>query len=170
MRFLAWQVGDPLVAGPSGLLQPAADTKAVVPDTILVPLIGFDRALNRLGQGAGYYDRAFATLTDARRIGLAWSVQELSALPCDPWDEPLHAIATERGWIEPSPDPSWRKPAGAFAIIALIIVWTVAVVSLSGEIARLPTIVQAIIYLVAGVVWILPLRPLLVWMEGANDR
>jgi hypothetical protein len=66
--------------------------------------------------------------------------------------------------------PSWRKPAGAFAILALIIAWTVAVVSLSGEIGRLPTIVQAVIYLVAGVVWILPLRPLLVWMEGANDR
>lgn len=66
--------------------------------------------------------------------------------------------------------PSWRKPAGAFAILALILVWTVAVVSLSSEIGRLPTIVQAIIYLIAGVVWILPLRPLLVWMEGANDR
>jgi hypothetical protein len=67
-------------------------------------------------------------------------------------------------------NPSWRKPAGAFAILALILVWTVAVVSLSSEIGRLPTIVQAIVYLVAGVVWILPLRPLLVWMEGANDR
>ena len=66
-------------------------------------------------------------------------------------------------------NPSWRKPAGAFAIIALIIVWTVLVVSLSGQIGRLPTIVQAIIYLVAGVVWILPLRPLLVWMEGGNS-
>ncbi len=66
--------------------------------------------------------------------------------------------------------PSWRKPAGAFAIIALIAAWTVAVVSLSGEINRLPTLVQAIVYLLAGIVWILPLRPLLVWMEGANGR
>ena len=67
-------------------------------------------------------------------------------------------------------NPSWRKPAGAFAILALITVWTVAVVSLSGQISRLPTLVQGVIYLVAGIVWILPLRPLLVWMEGANDR
>lgn len=66
--------------------------------------------------------------------------------------------------------PSWRKPAGALLIVALIIVWTAAVASLSGPIGRLPTLVQAIVYLVAGVVWILPLRPLLVWMEGANDR
>jgi hypothetical protein len=67
-------------------------------------------------------------------------------------------------------NPSWRKPAGALAIIALIIGWTVLVVSLSGQIGRLPTLVQAIVYLVAGIVWILPLRPLLAWMEGANDR
>jgi len=67
-------------------------------------------------------------------------------------------------------NPSWRKPAGAFAILALILVWTVAVVSLSSQIGRLPTIVQAIVYLIAGIVWILPLKPLLVWMEGANDR
>jgi hypothetical protein len=67
-------------------------------------------------------------------------------------------------------NPSWRKPAGAFAILALITGWTVAVVSLSGQIGRLPTLIQAIIYLVAGIVWILPLKPLLAWMEGANDR
>ena len=67
-------------------------------------------------------------------------------------------------------NPRWRKPAGAFAILALILVWTVAVVSLSSQIGRLPTIVQAIVYLIAGIVWILPLKPLLVWMEGANDR
>jgi len=67
-------------------------------------------------------------------------------------------------------NPSWRKPAGAFAILALIVLWTVAVVSLSGQIGRLPTLLQAIVYLIAGIVWILPLKPLLVWMEGANDR
>jgi hypothetical protein len=67
-------------------------------------------------------------------------------------------------------NPSWRKPAGALAIVALIIGWTAAVASLSGPIGRLPTIVQAIVYLIAGVVWIIPLRPLLVWMEGANGR
>ena len=98
----AWRAGDPLVGGPSGLLQPASDAAPLVPDMVLVPLIGFDRALHRLGQGAGYYDRACAVLSDARRIGLAWSVQEWPAVPCDPWDVPLHAVATERAWIEPS--------------------------------------------------------------------
>jgi hypothetical protein len=61
--------------------------------------------------------------------------------------------------------PSWRKPVGAFAIVVLIIGWSVLVVSLSGLIGQLPVPFQAIVYLVAGVIWIVPLRPLLVWME-----
>ena len=77
----------------------AATVEATAPDVILLPLIGFDRALNRLGQGAGYYDRACAALPDARRIGLAWNVQEWPALPADPWDVPLDAVATQREWI-----------------------------------------------------------------------
>ncbi len=102
MRFLVWRPGEPLEAGPAGLLQPAADGEMVEPDVMLLPLIGFDRGLHRLGQGAGYYDRACAGLPDARRIGLGWNVQEWAALPCDPWDVPLHAVATQREWIEPS--------------------------------------------------------------------
>ena len=100
IRFLAWQLGESLVAGPGALLQPPADGEAVEPDVIVLPLVGFDRALHRLGQGAGYYDRACALLPAARRIGLAWNVQEWPALPVDAWDVPLHAVATQREWIE----------------------------------------------------------------------
>ncbi|WP_066548134.1 MULTISPECIES: 5-formyltetrahydrofolate cyclo-ligase [unclassified Sphingomonas] len=97
MRFLAWSPGQPLVDGPMRLKQPAASATELVPDIILTPLIGFDDALNRLGQGAAYYDRAFARFPDALRIGVAWSVQEVPAVPVDPWDVPLHAVITERG-------------------------------------------------------------------------
>jgi 5-formyltetrahydrofolate cyclo-ligase len=100
LRFLHWRPGEPLVAGPFGLLQPAADAAELAPDLILAPLIGFDRALGRLGQGAAHYDRAFAEHPAARRIGLAWSVQETGPLPVEPWDVPLHAVATELDWIE----------------------------------------------------------------------
>lgn len=101
MRFLDWDDGTPLVAGPYGLLQPPADAPALRPDIVLTPLLGFDRAGHRLGQGAGYYDRAFALLPDAWRVGVAWSVQQVDACPADPWDVPLHAIATESDWIVP---------------------------------------------------------------------
>lgn len=101
MRFLAWDNTAPLVTGAFGLSQPAADAAEVRPDIVLVPLLGFDRAGNRLGQGAGHYDRALAALPDAWRIGIAWSVQQVDALHPDPWDVPLHAIATESDWIVP---------------------------------------------------------------------
>lgn len=67
-------------------------------------------------------------------------------------------------------NPSWRKPAGALAIVGLILVWVVLVASFSGEIGRLPVLVQTVIYLGLGIVWILPLKPLLRWMETGRWR
>jgi 5-formyltetrahydrofolate cyclo-ligase len=97
IRFLAWSLDAPLVDGPYGLRQPHEDAQEVAPDIILTPLLGFDRRLNRLGQGAGHYDRAFARYEAAWRVGVAWSVQELPAIPADIWDVPLHAMITEEG-------------------------------------------------------------------------
>lgn len=99
LRFLVWTPGSPLDDGPFGLRQPAGDAAEAAPDTILAPLLGFDRALNRIGYGAGHYDRAFARFPDARRIGLAWHAQACDSIPVDPWDVPLHAVATETEWI-----------------------------------------------------------------------
>ena len=101
MRFLAWEPGEPLVEGPFGLHQPADDAPEVAPDTVITPLLGFDRACNRIGYGAGHYDRAFARFPAARRIALAWSLQQCDAIPVDAWDVPLHAVATEHEWITP---------------------------------------------------------------------
>lgn len=101
MRFLAWRPGDPLVAGPYGIPQPSTRAREIEPDAILTPLVGFDRAGNRLGQGGGFYDRAFERHRHARRIGIAWSVQEADRVPVESWDLPLHAIVTEREWVRP---------------------------------------------------------------------
>jgi hypothetical protein len=67
--------------------------------------------------------------------------------------------------MTPPPQPSWRKPAGIFAILALIAVWAVLVASLSAEVSKWPILAQAIFYFAAGIAWILPLKPLLRWME-----
>jgi 5-formyltetrahydrofolate cyclo-ligase len=100
MRFLAWSPGEPLLPGRHGIEQPdLAAAPEVAPDLFLAPLLGFDRRLHRLGQGAGYYDRAFARYPDAIRVGIAWHVQECDFVPDDPWDVPLHAVLTEREWI-----------------------------------------------------------------------
>ncbi|MDI1295947.1 MAG: DUF2842 domain-containing protein [bacterium] len=68
--------------------------------------------------------------------------------------------------------PSWRKPVGMFAILALIALWAGLVGSLSGLIGQLPMVVQALLYVVLGIVWIwvLPLRRLLAWMETGRWR
>lgn len=99
--FLEWSADTALTDGPFGLRQPAAHHPSLTPDIVLTPLLGFDRKGNRLGQGAGHYDRAFAAFPDARRIGIAFAVQETDRLTPDPWDVPLHAIATDREWIVP---------------------------------------------------------------------
>jgi hypothetical protein len=65
---------------------------------------------------------------------------------------------------------SWRKPAGMFAILLLILVWVVLVASFSGQIGAMPILVQMVIYLVLGIVWIAPLKPLLRWMETGSWR
>lgn len=98
IRFLAWHPEAPLVAGPFGLSQPDAGDE-VAPDVILTPLIGFDARLSRLGQGAAHYDRAFARYPDAWRVGVAWSVQQVAAVPTDVWDVPLEAVITEEGML-----------------------------------------------------------------------
>lgn len=102
MTFHHWLPGDPLVRGPLGIHQPAPDAEELAPDLILAPLVGFDARRNRLGQGGAFYDRAFAGLPQARRVGLAWSCQQVDAIPAEPWDVPLHAIATERGLVHPA--------------------------------------------------------------------
>ena len=82
-----------------GLRQPAVTSAECAPDLIVTPLLGFDRRGGRIGYGAGHYDRAFQRFPGARRIGFAWSVQQVDAVPLDPWDVPLHAVVTEREFI-----------------------------------------------------------------------
>lgn len=100
MRFLPWTPGEPLETGWRGLLQPSADSAEIRPELIITPLLGFDSALNRIGQGAGFYDRAFAALPDVKKIGWGWSIQHRPVIGCDPWDVPLDAVVTEAGIIE----------------------------------------------------------------------
>ena len=66
--------------------------------------------------------------------------------------------------------PTWRKPAGVIAILALIAVWSIAVASLSGLVGGWAWPLQLGFYLVTGLVWIAPLKPLLRWMETGRWR
>lgn len=66
--------------------------------------------------------------------------------------------------------PSWRKPAGTFALLAYMLIWAVLIASLSGFVGGWPVLVQAVFYLIAGIIWIVPLKPMLRWMETGKFR
>ena len=95
---------DPSVLVPStfGVPEPIAHEKPAKPEAIeaiLVPLLGFDRAGNRLGYGAGYYDRFLDAHPIALTIGIGLACQECSHIPAGPRDVPLDWIVTEDGPI-----------------------------------------------------------------------
>ncbi|HTY52410.1 MAG TPA: 5-formyltetrahydrofolate cyclo-ligase [Methanomicrobiales archaeon] len=68
-------------------------------DTIILPMLGFDRRGARLGYGAGYYDRFLARNPRIRRIGIAFACQEADEVPCDENDIHMHLIITEDGIV-----------------------------------------------------------------------
>lgn len=94
-----------LSAGPLGIREPAATDPEVHPldlSAIVVPLLGFDAAGYRLGQGGGFYDALIASLPPdpllrPRLIGLAYACQRVAALPREPHDQPVDLVLTEDG-------------------------------------------------------------------------
>lgn len=71
--------------------------------------------------------------------------------------------------IEPPPS-SWRKIAGITLIVAMIILWAALILIFAPFIGRWPVLVQAIFYLIMGVAWVVPLKPLLRWSETGSWR
>ena len=67
-------------------------------------------------------------------------------------------------------EPSARKLAGAALLVTLIVVWAVLVASLARFVGQWPVLVQAPFYLVMGVAWIFPAKPLVRWIETGRFR
>jgi 5-formyltetrahydrofolate cyclo-ligase len=88
-----------------GILEPVYASRDIVSarqlDVVFVPLVGFDRVCNRIGMGAGYYDRSFAfrkRRTIWRKpllIGLAYAFQRVECIRPEVWDVPLDCVITE---------------------------------------------------------------------------
>lgn len=101
LAFRSWAPGESLVPGAFGALVPEAG-EAVEPEALIVPLVAFTAAGDRLGYGGGFYDRTLERLRGVgavAAIGFAWAVQEVPDLPLEPTDQPLDAIATEVGLV-----------------------------------------------------------------------
>jgi 5-formyltetrahydrofolate cyclo-ligase len=99
LSFRHYMPTHKLKRGAFGIDEPESHMQEVIPDILLVPLLGFDRLLHRLGYGAGYYD---ATLTHLRSIkpiiaiGVAFAFQEVLKVPAAGFDQPLDAVVTEK--------------------------------------------------------------------------
>jgi 5-formyltetrahydrofolate cyclo-ligase len=65
-------------------------------DVIIVPMLGFDASLQRIGWGGGYYDKFLAAQPQAIKIGVCYSIGEVEHIPAEPHDVPLDMIVTER--------------------------------------------------------------------------
>lgn len=108
MHFAHWN-GDPHRLKPNrfGIPEPIVDTRELLGaeniDVILLPLVAFDRRGHRLGSGAGYYDRALVSRSNRPAppllVGVAYACQEVEAIPAEPWDIPMDAVTTEKGYF-----------------------------------------------------------------------
>ncbi len=108
--FRAYLPGRALVPGGFGTMAPDKDAAVVDPDILLMPLSVFDAHGNRIGYGAGHYDRAIAKLIEKGRkpllIGVAFSLQEEAMVPAEDHDVPLDGVVTETGfrWFRGPPE------------------------------------------------------------------
>lgn len=107
LQFAPWRAGDPLVQNRYGIPEPdLAPSSRLSPSelsVVLLPLVAFDRRGNRLGMGAGYYDRSFAFRRERAAppllVGIGYAFQEVDTLSVQPWDVPLDFVVTERELI-----------------------------------------------------------------------
>ena len=101
MNFVEWQNNDPLKVNNFGMLDPCLQTKSLIPDVMLVPLLAFDSQNNRLGYGKGFYDKYLSKFLKNKKkittIGIAFSFQKYNKLPVSKFDIKLDNILTEKG-------------------------------------------------------------------------
>jgi 5-formyltetrahydrofolate cyclo-ligase len=105
--FVDYRPGEPLRKNHYGIPEPRMRNRRIrLPfalDLLLLPLVGFDADLHRLGMGGGYYDRTLAYRRQRshwrrpRLIGIAHECQRVEYLEANPWDVPLDLVATEKG-------------------------------------------------------------------------
>ena len=102
--FLPYAPGDTLVKNRYNIDEPVYQSDLILNtkelDLVFVPLVGFDTKGNRLGMGAGFYDRTFnfklsEKINTPLLIGLAYECQKLDNLTPNSWDVPLDYIITE---------------------------------------------------------------------------
>jgi 5-formyltetrahydrofolate cyclo-ligase len=107
-RLVLSELKDPvreLSAGPKGIPEPKPDAFRPVEvgtmNLFVIPGVAFDERGNRLGQGAGYYDRMLAGVSGRIPIvGLCFEPQLVKVIPVGDHDVKVNWIITEKRVIE----------------------------------------------------------------------
>ena len=98
MDFFEWSTKDPLTINNYGIPEPISNN-IKYPDILLVPLVAFDKNLNRIGYGGGFYDRYINKIKKVKKItsiGLAYSFQQVEKILINKYDIQLDFIITEK--------------------------------------------------------------------------
>ena len=98
MDFFTWSNKEPLSINKYGIPEPISD-EIVEPSILLLPLVAFDKNLNRIGYGGGFYDRYLKKIKKNKKIitiGLAYSFQKVKKVPINEYDIKLDFIVTNK--------------------------------------------------------------------------
>lgn len=96
LQFRSWQPGDMLTSGLLNTLQPMDNAKVLVPDLVILPMLGIDEQGVRLGQGGGFYDRTLtlSAFENSYAIGVGFDAQMVDLLPFEQHDHLLDGVIT----------------------------------------------------------------------------
>ena len=97
MDFFQWSTKEPLAINKYGIPEPTSN-KITYPNILLVPVVAFDKSLNRIGYGGGFYDRYLKKIKKVKKIttiGLAYTFQKVEKVPTNKNDIKLDYIFTE---------------------------------------------------------------------------
>ena len=99
MAFYKWNLNDPLQLNKYGIPEPERKKK-VKPNIFLIPLVAFDKELNRLGYGGGYYDKTFERFAKLRHsfisVAVAFDDQKVDKIIKNKYDQKIDYILTEK--------------------------------------------------------------------------
>ena len=99
MDFFQWSSNEPLSINKYGIPEPISN-KVMYPDILLVPIVAFDKNLNRIGYGGGFYDRYIKRVKKKNKniitIGLAYSFQKIKKIKINNNDMKLNFILTDK--------------------------------------------------------------------------
>ena len=98
INFFMYHKNTELTENKFSILEPKNKDKVIFPKIILIPLLGYSKSGFRLGYGGGYYDKYLSKngIGDVKKIGIAFSFQEVEEIPVEDHDERLDWILTEK--------------------------------------------------------------------------